>query len=161
MTIGILFVCTANLCRSPTAEGVFRSLATKAGLAEAFEIDSAGTGASHVGQPPTQPAIDAAAARGYDITGIRARQITGEDIERFDYVLGMTRGHLVEMRWLAPRDLVDKPQLLMSYAPPLGILDIPDPFGGTTDDYERAMGLIESATRGLLARLTPQVKRAI
>jgi protein-tyrosine phosphatase len=161
MTIGILFVCTANLCRSPTAEGVFRSLATKAGFAEAFEIDSAGTGASHVGQPPTQPAIDAAAARGYDITGIRARQITGEDIERFDYVLGMTRGHLVEMRWLAPRDLVDKPQLLMSYAPPLGILDIPDPFGGTTDDYERAIGLIESATRGLLARLTPQVKRAI
>ena len=161
MTIGILFVCTANLCRSPTAEGVFRSLATKAGFVEAFEIDSAGTGASHVGQPPTQPAIDAAAARGYDITGIRARQITGEDIERFDYVLGMTRGHLVEMRWLAPRDLVDKPQLLMSYAPPLGILDIPDPFGGTTDDYERAIGLIESATRGLLARLTPQVKRAI
>ncbi|MBU8874140.1 low molecular weight phosphotyrosine protein phosphatase [Reyranella sp. MMS21-HV4-11] len=161
MTIGILFVCTANLCRSPTAEGVFRSLVTKAGLAEAFEIDSAGTGASHVGQPPTPAAIDAAAARGYDITGIRARQITSEDIERFDYVLGMTRGHLAEMRWLAPRDFADKPQLLMNYAPPLGILDIPDPFGGTTDDYERAIGLIESATRGLLARLTPQVKRAI
>jgi len=161
MTIGILFVCTANLCRSPTAEGVFRSLATKAGLAEAFEIDSAGTGASHVGQPPTPAAIDVAAARGYDISGIRARQITGEDIEHFDYVLGMTRGHLAEMRWLAPRDLADKPQLLMNYAPPLGILDIPDPFGGTTDDYERAIGMIESATRGLLARLTPQVKRAI
>ena len=161
MTIGILFVCTANLCRSPTAEGVFRSLVTKAGLAEAFEIDSAGTGASHVGQPPTPAAIDAAAARGYDITGIRARQITSEDIKRFDYVLGMTRGHLAEMRWLAPRDFADKPQLLMNYAPPLGILDIPDPFGGTTDDYERAIGLIESATRGLLARLTPQVKRAI
>ena len=161
MTIGILFVCTANLCRSPTAEGVFRSLVTKAGLAEAFEIDSAGTGASHVGQPPTPAAIDAAAARGYDITGIRARQITSEDIERFDYVLGMTRGHLAEMRWLAPRDFADKPQLLMNYAPPLGIFDIPDPFGGTTDDYERAIGLIESATRGLLARLTPQVKRAI
>jgi protein-tyrosine phosphatase len=161
MTIGILFVCTANLCRSPTAEGVFRALATKAGLAQAFEIDSAGTGASHVGQPPTPAAVDVAASRGYDITAIRARQITSEDIERFDYVLGMTRGHLVEMRWLAPRDLADKPQLLMNYAPPLGILDIPDPFGGTTDDYERVIGMIESATRGLLARLTPQVKRAI
>lgn len=161
MTIGILFVCTANLCRSPTAEGVFRSLATKAGLAEAFEINSAGTGASHVGQPPTPAAVDVAAARGYDISGIRARQITSEDIERFDYVLGMTRGHLAEMRWLAPRNLADKPQLLMNYAPPLGILDIPDPFGGTTDDYERAIGMIEFATRGLLARLTPQVKRAI
>jgi protein-tyrosine phosphatase len=161
MTIGILFVCTANLCRSPTAEGVFRSLATKAGLAAAFEIDSAGTGASHVGQPPTQPAIDAAAKRGYDITGIRARQITGEDIKHFDYVLAMTRGHLVEMRWLAPRDLADKPKLLMSYAPPLGILDVPDPFGGTVDDYERAIGMIEASTRGLLARLNPDVKKAI
>ena len=161
MTIGVLFVCTANLCRSPTAEGVFRSLATKAGLAGAFEIDSAGTGASHVGEPPTQPAIESAAKRGYDITGIRARQITGEDIRHFDHVLAMTRGHLVEMRWLAPRDLVDKPQLLMSYAPPLGILDSPDPFGGTVDDYERAIGMIEAATRGLLARLTPQVKKAI
>lgn len=161
MTIGILFVCTANLCRSPTAEGVFRSLATKAGLADAFEIDSAGTGASHIGQPPTQPAIDAAAARGYDITGIRARQITGEDIKHFDHVLAMTRGHLVEMRWLAPRDLADKPQLLMSYAPPLGILDIPDPYGGTDDDYVRAIGMIESATKGLLAKLTPEVKKAI
>ena len=73
----------------------------------------------------------------------------------------MTRGHLVEMRWLAPRDLADKPQLLMSYAPPLGILDIPDPFGGTVDDYERAIGMIEASTRGLLARLTPEVKKAI
>ena len=161
MTIGILFVCTANLCRSPTAEGVFRSLAAKAGLADAFEVDSAGTGASHVGHPPTQPAIDAAAARGYDITAIRARQITGEDIRHFDHVLAMTRGHLVEMRWLAPRDLVDKPQLLMSYAPPLGFLDIPDPYGGTADDYERAIGMIESATRGLLAKLTPDVRKAI
>lgn len=161
MTIGVLFVCTANLCRSPTAEGVFRSLAAKAGLADAFEVDSAGTGASHIGQPPTRPAIDAAAARGYDITGIRARQITSEDIRHFDHVLAMTRGHLVEMRWLAPRDLVDKPQLLMSYAPPLGILDIADPYGGTVDDYERAIGMIEAATRGLLARLTPQVKKAI
>ena len=84
-----------------------------------------------------------------------------EDIEHFDHVLAMTRGHLVELRWLAPRELVDKPQLLMSYAPPLGILDIPDPFGGTADDYERAIGMIESATKGLLARLTPEVRKAI
>lgn len=161
MSIGILFVCTANLCRSPTAEGVFRSLVVRAGLADAFEIDSAGTGASHVGQPPTQLAIDVAAARGYDITGIRARQITGEDIRHFDHVLAMTRAHLVEMRWLAPRDLADKPRLLMSYAPPLGFLDIPDPYGGTEDDYVRTIGMIESATRGLLARLAPQVTKAI
>ena len=161
MTIGVLFVCTANLCRSPMAEGAFRSLAAKAGLADAFEIDSAGTGASHVGQPPTRLAVEAAAARGYDISGLRARQVTGEDIRRFDYVLAMTRTHLVELRWLAPRELADRPQLLMSYAPPIGVLDIVDPFGGTPDDYERALGLIEAAARGLVARLAPEVRKAI
>lgn len=161
MTIGVLFVCTANICRSPTAEGVFRAMARQAGLEQAFEIASAGTGASHVGQPPSPPAITTAASRGYDITGIRARQVTGEDIRYYDFVLAMTRGHLVEMRWLAPREIADKPKLLMSFAPPLGILDVPDPFGRTMDDYERAIGLIEAACRGLLNRLTPQVKRAI
>ena len=161
MTIGVLFVCTANLCRSPMAEGVFRSQAAKAGLADALEIDSAGTGASHIGQPPTPLAVETAAARGYDITGIRARQITSEDIKHFDYVLAMTRNHLVELRWLATRELADRPQLLMSYAPPIGVHDIADPFGGTAEDYERALGMIEVATRGLVARLAPEVRKAI
>lgn len=161
MTIGVIFVCTANICRSPTAEGVFRAMARRAGLDPAFEIASAGTGASHVGEPPSPPAIEAAAARGYDISAIRARQVTAEDIRHYDFVLAMTRGHLVEMRWMAPRELVDKPKLLMSFAPPLGILDVPDPYGRTRDDYERAIGLIEAACRGLLDRLTPQVRRAI
>jgi protein-tyrosine phosphatase len=161
MTIGVIFVCTANICRSPTAEGVFRAMARRAGLDPAFEIASAGTGASHVGEPPSPPAIEAAAARGYDISAIRARQVTAEDIGHYDFVLAMTRGHLVEMRWMAPRELVDKPKLLMSFAPPLGILDVPDPYGRTRDDYERAIGLIEAACRGLLDRLTPQVRRAI
>jgi protein-tyrosine phosphatase len=73
----------------------------------------------------------------------------------------MTRGHLVEMRWLAPRDLVDKPKLLMSYAPPLGILDVSDPYGGPREDYERAIDLIEVACRGLLESLRPEVRKAM
>ena len=161
MTIGVLFVCTANLCRSPMAEGVFRSQAAKAGLADALDIDSAGTGATHIGQPPTPLAVEAAAARGYDISGIRARQVTGEDIRRFDYVLAMTRNHVAELRWLATRELADRPQLLMSYAPPIGVLDIADPFGGTAEDYERALGMIEVASRGLVARLAPEIRKAI
>lgn len=161
MTIGILFVCTANLCRSPMAEGAFRALAAKAGLADVLDIDSAGTGASHVGQPPTRLAIEAAAARGYDISGLRARQVTAEDIRRFDYILAMTRNHLVELRWLAPRELADRPQLLMKYAPPVGIHDIADPFGGTAEDYERALGLIEAAARGLVTHLAPEIRKAI
>jgi protein-tyrosine phosphatase len=161
MATSILFVCTANICRSPTAEGVFRAMADKAGLGAAFELDSAGTGATHVGEPPSPPAVEVAAARGYDIGGIRARQITGEDIEKFDHVLAMTRGHLVEMRWLAPRDLADKPKLLLSYGPQLGILDVPDPYGRERADYERAIDLIEVGCRGLLDRLAPQIRKAI
>lgn len=161
MTIGILFVCTANLCRSPMAEGAFRALAAKAGLADVLDIDSAGTGASDVGQPPTRLAIEVAAARGYDISGLRARQVTAEDIRRFDYILAMTRNHLVELRWLAPRELADRPQLLMKYAPPVGIHDIADPFGGTAENYERALGLIEAAARGLVTHLAPEIRKAI
>ena len=161
MATSILFVCTANICRSPTAEGVFRAMAEQAGLGSAFEIAAAGTGATHVGEPPSPPAVEVAAARGYDISAIRARQVTGEDIEKFDLVLAMTRGHLVEMRWLAPRELADKPKLLMSYAPPLGILDVSDPYGRTREDYERAIGLIEVACRGLLESLKPEIKKAI
>src|SRR5688572_23197399 len=105
MTTKVLFVCTANLCRSPMAEGVFRALVERAGLADAFEIDSAGTSDRFVGQSPVPAAIEAAAGRGYDISGIRSRQVTGQDIARFDYPLAMDASHLVEMRWLAPRAL--------------------------------------------------------
>lgn len=87
--------------------------------------------------------------------------MTGEDIRRFDYVLAMTRHHVAELRWLAPRELADRPQLLMSYAPPIGVLDIADPFGGTAEDYERALGMIEVASRGLVARLAPEIRKAI
>lgn len=161
MATSILFVCTANICRSPTAEGVFRAMAGQAGLGPAFRIDSAGTGATHVGQPPSPPAIEVAASRGYDISGIRARQITGEDIAGFDLVLAMTRGHLAEMRWLAPRELADKPKLLMSYAPPLGILDVSDPYGRARQDYERALDLIEVGCKGLLTALTPEARKRL
>ena len=161
MTIGVLFVCTANVCRSPMAEGVFRTMAREAGLAAGFEIASAGIGASHIGQPPTPLAVEVAGARGYDISDVRSRQLTGEHIAHFDYVLAMTRIHLVEMRWLASRELADKPQLLMTFAPPVGIVDVADPFGRGKLDYEQALGLIEAGCRGLLDRLTPQVRRAI
>lgn len=161
MTIGVLFICTANICRSPMAEGAFREMARKAGLLAGFELASAGTSDVKAGEPPSPLAVEVAAARGYDIAGHKARQVTGDDIANFDHVLAMTRGHLAEMRWLAPRALADKPKLLMSFAPPAGILDVADPYGLDKPEYERALGLIEVACRGLLDRLTPQVKRAI
>jgi protein-tyrosine phosphatase len=161
MTIGVLFVCTANICRSPTAEGVFRTMAREAGLEAALEIASAGTSDIHTGDPPARAASEAAAARGYDMSDIRARKVTTEDIVRFDYVLAMDRGHLADLRWLAPRALTGKPQLFMSFAPPFGLLDVSDPYGGRREDYERALDLIEAGCRGLLDHLAVEVKKAI
>jgi protein-tyrosine phosphatase len=160
MTIGVLFVCTANICRSPTAEGVFRTMARRAGLADAFTVDSAGTFDGHVGSPPSLLAVEAAARRGYDIADLRARALTNEDIERFEFPLAMDRTHLATMRWMAPRGLMDRPQMFMKYAPRAGVMDVADPFGGPPRGYEAALNLIEAGCLGLLAHLKPLVKTA-
>ncbi|MDP2333882.1 MAG: low molecular weight protein-tyrosine-phosphatase [Reyranella sp.] len=161
MTIKVLFVCTANLCRSPMAEGVFRALVERAGLADGFEIASAGTSEKFVGQSPAPAALEIAASRGYDISGIRARQVTGDDIAYFDYPLAMDSSHLVEMRWLSPRALAGKPKLFLSFAPPIGVIDVLDPIGGPRAGFERALSLIEAGCKGLLEQLAPQIRKAI
>lgn len=161
MTIKVLFVCTANLCRSPMAEGVFRAMVGRAGLNDAFEIASAGTSDKFVGRPPVPAAIETAASRGYDISGIRARQVVGDDISFFDYPLAMDGSHLVEMRWLSPRALTSKPRMFLSFAPPMGVVDVADPMGGPRAGFEHALSLIEVGCKGLLERLAPEVKKAI
>ena len=161
MTTKVLFVCTANLCRSPMAEGVFRALVERAGLVDAFEIDSAGTSDQFVGRPPAPEAIEIAASRGYDISGIRSRKVTADDIARFDYPLAMDGSHLVEMRWLAPRALSGKPKMFLSFAPPIGVTDVLDPMGGPKADFALALSLIEAGCKGLLAELAPPAKKAI
>ena len=134
MTIGILFVCTSNICRSPMAEGVFRSMARRAGLASAFTVDSAGTFDGYVGQPPARLAIKAAALRGHDIAGVRARQVVEADIVRFEYVLAMDRCHLADLRWMAPRALFARLQLFTKFGPSAGAVDVADPYGGAAQD---------------------------
>ena len=151
--IGVLFVCTGNICRSPTAAGVLQAMAERAGLATGFRIESAGTYDGHVGEPPSREAVRAAARRGYDISGLRARQVVPEDLRRFDHVLAMDRGHLRALRAMAPPGLRDKPRLFLDTAPHLGLLDVADPWYGTTDDYERALDTIEAGCAALLEHL--------
>ncbi len=160
MTIGVLFVCTGNICRSPMAKGVFTALVQRAGLGDAFVVDSAGTYEGHVGKPASLLAIEAARRRGYDIAGHTARLLTNEDLERFDHPMAMDRTHLAAMRWMASRQFQDRPQMLMRSAPQLNIIDIPDPYGGPAAGYARALDLIEAGCHGLFEKLAPLAKTA-
>jgi protein-tyrosine phosphatase len=153
MTIGVLFVCTGNICRSPTAEGVFRTLVQREGLNDKFTIDSAGTYDGHQGEAPSPPAIDAAAARGYDISDLRSRPLVPEDVERFEYPLAMDRGHLAALRRIAPIKFLERPRLFLEFAPQLKLRDVTDPYMLGPEVYERTLDVIEAGCRGLLAEL--------
>lgn len=149
----ILFVCTGNICRSPTAEGVFRALVEANGLAESIVVDSAGTGSWHVGKPPDRRAREAALRRGVDITDQRARQVRTEDFDRFDLVLALDQGHYRELELLCPDGSGDRLRLFLDFAPALGTGDVPDPYYGGGDGFETVLDMIEAASAGLLAEI--------
>lgn len=153
MSIGVLFVCTGNICRSPSAEAVFRAMAVREGLGAAFRVDSAGTESGHFGEPPSRLAVATAARRGYDLAGLRARDVAADDVARFDHVLAMDRGHLRALRRLAPSAPEGRVRLFLAHAPELALTEVPDPWHGGPADYERALDLIEAGCAGLLRDL--------
>jgi protein-tyrosine phosphatase len=148
--IRVLFVCLGNICRSPTAEGVFRRVVQGAALAEYIEIDSAGTHAYHVGEPPDRRAQAAAARRGVDLSGLRGRQATRRDIEEFDYVLAMDRENLQNLRQICPPGLEAKPRLFLEFAEARVEQEVPDPYFGGDSGFDRVLDMIEDAAQGLL-----------
>jgi protein-tyrosine phosphatase len=132
----------------------------RAGLEHAFTIDSAGTMEDQAGQPAAPLARQVAGRRGYDISDHISRTLTNEDLERFTLPLAMDRTHLAAMRWMAPRNLADRPQLLLTFSPHIGLIEITDPYGGPVQGYEEALDLIEEGCKGLLATLTPLIEKA-
>ncbi|HTY66259.1 MAG TPA: low molecular weight protein-tyrosine-phosphatase [Alphaproteobacteria bacterium] len=149
----VLFVCTGNICRSPTAEGVFRAFVARAGLADRIEVDSAGTHGYHIGEPPDARAIAHAKRRGYDLSALRARRVAPADFERFDLVLACDRGHHGLLRRLAGKAQHGRIAMFLDYAPELGIEEIPDPYYGDPRDFEHVLDIVERASQGLLAAL--------
>jgi protein-tyrosine phosphatase len=142
-----------NICRSPTAEGVMRGLLREQGLEDVVELDSAGTGDWHAGAPPDARATAAARARGITLAGA-ARQIVSTDFSDYDLILAADRSNLRDLEAILPRDAKAKLHLLREFDPDAGgDLDVPDPYYGDDDGFERVLDLVEAACRGLLDRL--------
>ena len=156
----LLFVCLGNICRSPTAEGVLRTLAAREAPELAIEVDSAGTAAYHAGEAPDPRTRQAAARRGYDLTALRARIVEPGDFERFDLIVAMDRENLRELRQRAPAGAHERLRLFLEFAPQAGPEDVPDPYYGGPNGFEEVLDLVEAATRGLLAHLRQRSRAA-
>lgn len=149
----VLFVCLGNICRSPTAEGVFCDLIKKNDLSLSISADSAGTGSWHIGNPPDPRAQSATLSRGIDISGLRARQVTPLDFDKFHYIIAMDNANKSDLLLLCPSGMENKLHLLMDFAPDLPTREVPDPYYGGGQGFERVLDMIEVASTGLLSRI--------
>ncbi len=155
---GILFVCMGNICRSPTAEGVFAHRVNDLNAKDRFAIDSAGTHAYHVGEPPDRRSVAAARERGYDLSTIRARRVNDEDYHRFDLILAMDQDNLEQLVGWRPDDARADVKLLLDYASDERYrgASVPDPYYGGAKGFEHVLDLVEDATEQLLTALGDQ-----
>ena len=150
----ILFVCTANICRSPTAEGVLKRMLASEGKKDGLEIASAGTHDYHVGKPPFPSAVEIAKRHGYDITGCISRRIKSHDFDHFDAILAMDKANLANLRAIAPTRSKHKIELLLAYGEKYYQMEVPDPYGGREEDFVKAVEMIEDGCRGLATLLS-------
>jgi protein-tyrosine phosphatase len=156
--ISVLFVCMGNICRSPTAEGVFRHHVEEAGLSEVIAMASAGTHGYHVGNRPDPRAQAAALRRRYDLSALRARQVVAADFERFDHILAMDRANLAYLQREAPAGFRNRARLFLEFGS-MGMLEVPDPYYGAVGGFEHVLDLVEDASRGLLSYLQQSITK--
>lgn len=149
--VKVLFVCLGNICRSPMAEGVFRHLVKAAGLQDQVQVDSAGIGAWHVGEPPHAGTRKMLREKGVDAAGLVARVVTAEDLLDFDYVIAMDRENVAELDPLQPRTRRRTIHLLMDFAADARLKEVPDPY--YTGNFVETYGLVETGCRGLLEHI--------
>jgi len=149
----VLFVCMGNICRSPTAEGVFTKIISEKNLASRFAVDSAGTHAYHIGNPPDARAQQAALKRGVELQHLRARKVHGSDFEYYDYVLAMDDDNYSILINACPDEYKNKVKYFLDYAPHLGIREVPDPYYGEKFGFERVLDMVEDASLGFLETL--------
>lgn len=161
--IRVLMVCTGNICRSPTAEGVLRHKVAQAGLAAWIEVDSAGTTGYHVGEPPDERAQTHALRRGVDLSGQQAREVSLADFQDFDWVLAMDRSHVKRLRQLCPVEQRGRIRLLLDFADPSQVdeREVPDPYYGSEAGFDRVLDLVELGCDGLLAALSQGLPRKL
>jgi protein-tyrosine phosphatase len=150
MTVKVLFVCLGNICRSPTADGVFLKLVSDAKLDKHIMVDSAGTAGWHQGRAPDPRTIAAAKKRGYDLSVLRARQVLTRDFEKFDYILAMDAANLRDLENLKPANYSGHLGLFLGFGMQKTHSDVPDPYHGDTKDFELVLDLVEDASQGLL-----------
>ncbi len=154
--VKVLFVCLGNICRSPTAEGVFRTLVENENLGRFITVDSAGTHAYHIGEPPDPRARAAAARRGIDLSSLQGRLATPQDFRDFDYILAMDRDNWEYLQAKCPSELKYKIRLFMEFAPGYPGDEVPDPYFGGAAGFDRVLDMIEDAAAGLLREVRSQ-----
>jgi len=152
--ISVLFVCLGNICRSPTAHGVFEQMVGEAGLQKNITVDSCGTGDWHIGHSPDERSASAALARGYDLSHLRSRQINGSDFGQFDYILVMDKQNLLDVQAMCPSDYPGKLELFLDYANNFSeTKEVPDPYYGGLSGFDNVIDLVEDASKTLLSTM--------